>query len=439
MNGAHCVIPAIISPLVGRHAADAAFYWLQLDQSVASFQLTLARYRLFNSRLDAHLEGLAIAGAEGVRPAFAALERWKKSGEAFVCTWLVGQHPDEEVVATLAAYLESQPDILLRGAISALAWLPQAVAHPLIERWSQPQLSAALQVVALRATALLAPDTANALAAPLAEYIAAPSPYVRAAACRVLGKQPPESAGPLLHAALQDQEMAVRAEAAIALSGMPEPGQAGAVLWHCVADQAALHGQATGWYRMQATRRLNRWTRYLAWLAPLGHADLPALFDHLPRRVGLTFALYHGDAAHLGRVLAALADPETARYAGWVWQSLTGVDLEAAGLTLPEPDMEPTRGPITDAQLDADSGLLLPNAASIVSQPVALTPGIRCLLGRELTVAEAIRLLQVAPQAIRSVAALSLRTTLPRLALNVRASARVQEGQLNALQSATQT
>lgn len=80
--------------------------------------------------------------------------------------------------------------------------------------------------------------------------------------------------------------MAVRAEAAIALSGMPEPGQAGAVLWHCVADQAALHGQATGWYRMQATRRLNRWTRYLAWLAPLGHADLPALFDHLPRRVG---------------------------------------------------------------------------------------------------------------------------------------------------------
>ncbi|WP_249902469.1 hypothetical protein [Ralstonia pseudosolanacearum] len=101
--------------------------------------------------------------------------------------------------------------------------------------------------------------------------------------------------------------------------------------------------------------------------------------------------------------------------------------------------MEPTRGPITDAQLDADSGLLLPNAAAIVSQPVALTPGIRCLLGRELTVAEAIRLLQVAPQAIRSVAALSLRTTLPRLALNVRASARVQEGQLNALQSATQT
>ncbi|MET2526214.1 HEAT repeat domain-containing protein [Ralstonia pseudosolanacearum] len=438
MNGPDCVIPAIISPLVGRHAADAAFYWLQLDQSVASFQLTPARYQLFNSRLDAHLEGLAIAGAEGVRPAFAALERWKKPGEAFVCTWLVAQHPDEEVVATLAAYLENQPDVLLRGAISALAWLPQTAAHALIERWGQPQASAVLQVVALRATAVLAPDAAKALPAPLSEYIASPSPHVRAAACRALGKQAPEFAAPLLRAALQDDEMTVRAEAAIALSGMPEPGEAGAVLWHCVAAQAVVHGEATGWYRMQATRRLNRWTRYLAWLAPLGHADLPALFDHLPPRVGLTFALYHGDSAHLGRVLAALADPETARYAGWIWQSLTGVDLEAAGLTLPEPEMEPTRGPITDAQLDADNGLPLPNASAIARYAVVLTPGTRSLLGCELTVAEAIRLLQVAPQAIRSVAALSLRTTLPRLAPNVRASTRVQQAQLSALQAATQ-
>ena len=78
----------VIAPLVARHASDAAFYWMRLDQSVTTFHLTLAHYRLFNSRLDAHLEGLEVAGAEGVQPAFAALERWKKPGEAFVCTWL---------------------------------------------------------------------------------------------------------------------------------------------------------------------------------------------------------------------------------------------------------------------------------------------------------------------------------------------------------------
>ena len=424
--------------LLSRAMQDAAFYWMRLDQSVATFHLTLAHYRLFNSRLDAHLEGLEVAGAEGLQPAFAGLERWKKPGEAFVCTWLVSQHPDEASLGRLASHLEVQPDTLLRGAISALAWLPERAAHPLIERWSQPQASAALQVAALRATALRAPETIGALAMPLAEYLASPVPYVRAAACRALCKQPPESAVPMLRGALKDDDMAVRAEAAIALCAMPGADDAGAVLWHCVAAQAAIHAQVTGWYRMQAMRRLNRWTRYLAWLAPLGHPDLPALFAHLPPRVGLTFALYHGDSAHLSRVLAALADPETTRYAGWVWQSLTGVDLEAAGLTLPEPDRVPTRGPITDAQLDADNGLPLPDAAAIARHAVGMVPGKRCLLGRELTMGEAIRLLPEAPQAIRSVAALSLRTPLPRLAPNIRASMRVQQAQLSALRAAMQ-
>lgn len=432
------MIPAIIEPLIAGHATDAAFYWLQIDQSISSFHLRPVRLRLFSNRLDAHLEGLEVAGAEGVQPAFAALDRWKKPGEAFVCTWLVSQHPDAASLGRLASHLEEQPDTLLRGAISALAWLPEGAAHPLIERWSQPQASAALQVAALRATALRAPETIEALAMPLAEYLASPVPYVRAAACRALCKQPPESAVPMLRGALKDDDMAVRAEAAIALSAIPGADDAGAVLWHCVAAQAAIHAQVTGWYRMQAMRRLNRWTRYLAWLAPLGHPDLPALFEHLPPRVGLTFALYHGDGAHLSRVLAALADPETTRYAGWVWQTLTGVDLEAAGLTLPEPDKIPTRGPITDAQLDADNGLPLPDAAAIVRHAVGMVPGKRCLLGRELTVGEAIRLLPEAPQAIRSVAALSLRTTLPRLAPNIRASMRIQQAQLSALRAAMQ-
>ncbi|MEZ0192323.1 hypothetical protein AB9X41_24390, partial [Ralstonia solanacearum] len=86
MNGADCVIPAIISPLVGRHTADAAFYWLQLDQSIASFQLTPARYRLFNSRLDAHLVPLhrgydSLAGLQD-RQAVVVNEQFDAASEA---------------------------------------------------------------------------------------------------------------------------------------------------------------------------------------------------------------------------------------------------------------------------------------------------------------------------------------------------------------------
>ena len=114
------MIPAIIEPLIAGHATDAAFYWLQIDQSISSFHLRPVRLRLFSNRLEAHLEGLEVARAEGVQPAFAALERWKKPGEAFVCTRLVSQHPDGASLGRLASHLEAQPDTLLRGAISSL-------------------------------------------------------------------------------------------------------------------------------------------------------------------------------------------------------------------------------------------------------------------------------------------------------------------------------
>jgi uncharacterized protein (TIGR02270 family) len=426
----------VIPALIARHASDAAFYWMQLDQSAASFRLTPARYRQFNERLDAHLEGLAIAGPAGIQPAFAALERWKKPGETFVCTWLASQHPEDEALKVLTGYVEKQPDTLLRGAISALAWLPRDVSAPMINRWTGSEADIPAQVIALRALALLGPESAPALATPMPGFLASPVPFIRAAACRVLARLKPEFSVPFLHDALHDDDLAVRAEAAISLSTMPEPGEAGAAMWKCVALQAGIHREATGWYRMQATRRLNRWARYLAWLAPIGHADLPALFDYLPPRAGLTFALYHGDTTHLDRILAAMADPETARYAGWVWQTLTGVDLETARLTLPEPEAASERGPITDARLDADNGLPLPNATAIRNYKATTLSGTRTLLGKELTAAFAAEVLGDRPQAIRAIAAQYLRMTLPHLAPNIRASAQVQQTQMAALRTA---
>ena len=259
---------------------------------------------------------------------------------------------------------------------------------------------------------------------------------MRAAACRALGVLAPALSRPLLLPALQDQDLAVRAEAAIALATDAQFTPHARVLWECVATQAGIHGRATGWYRMQAERRLQRWTRYLAWLVPLGHADLPALFDYLPPRVRLNFALYHGDGAHLDRVSKELLDPETARYAGWVWQTLTGVDLQSAGLVLAEPPPAGVGGPLTDARRDADDGLPLPDAAAIARYSVRLTGGKRSLLGRELVPTDAVALLRDAPQALRAIAAHALHMMLRASAANVRASADVQRAQLAALHAA---
>lgn len=55
----------IIDATVLRHAEDAAFYWSQLDWTLRSPELGFPRLEHFNKLLQAHLDGLNIAGPTG--------------------------------------------------------------------------------------------------------------------------------------------------------------------------------------------------------------------------------------------------------------------------------------------------------------------------------------------------------------------------------------
>jgi hypothetical protein len=79
--------PPVIAPLVRRHVEDASFYWAQHDASAYSPRLSLSGLARFSDLLDAHLEGVLVAGSAGWAPTLDALERWKQPGEAFVCTY----------------------------------------------------------------------------------------------------------------------------------------------------------------------------------------------------------------------------------------------------------------------------------------------------------------------------------------------------------------
>jgi len=422
----------VIPPLVHRHAEDAAFYWSQLDSAERSPHFGLARYTHFNQVLDAHLEGLLVAGAEGIAPALNALKRWKGPAEAFACAWLAIQVNDADANAALLAQVRKQPDTLLRGLTSALAWAPRENTLPWLVQLGAVDAPVPDQVAALRAAALIGPDGVSALPSPLTAYIASPHGVVRAAACRAArpdGERCTSALGPALRAAARDNDLAVRAEASIAMARCGMTEGAAAVLWQCVATQADIHAQSTGWYRKQATRRLQRWVRHLAAITPLGHADIQQLLDWLPARIGLMFTLHHGDAAYLPHVLALMADPSQARYAGWVWQMLTGIDLATHGLVLPEPDQDDTPDAVTDAKLDADQGLPLPNIEAIrcTQAATALRPGVRSLLGQPITPSYALALLETAPQALRSIAAQALTQMLPGSGITVRGPALAQQ------------
>lgn len=432
-----------IGPLVTRHAEDAAFYWSQLDNSSHSNQIGLIKYTHFNRLLDAHLEGLAVAGNEGIRHTQTALKRWKGPAEAFVCTWLSITLDDPAGMEHVLSHLHKQPDTLLRGVMSALTWAPRASALSWITRLGTADNDVSAQVAALRAAALIGTDGVTALSSPLTDYLDSPHAFVRAAACRA-ARQDDErctsTLAPALRSALLDADLAVRAEAAIALARCGIAENTIAVLWQCVYVQSDIHRQATGWYRKPAARRLQRWVQHLAAMTHPGHPDISQLLNRLPARFGLEFILHHGDCVYLPHVMEHMKDPAVGRYAGWVWQSLTGLDLEANGWMIPEPD--PDAGheneAITEARLNANQGLPLPDLCAIqaaYSNLNTVPMGVRSLLGQTLAPKHALGLLEHAPQALRGIAAQVLIRAIPGVQVPVRGPTSIQLRQLAYLQT----
>jgi hypothetical protein len=236
---------------------------------------------------------------------------------------------------------------------------------------------------------------------------------------------------------------AVRAEAVIAWS-VGAPGHARSpdamtwmsnLLWQSVVEQAGVLAHMTGWYRVPARRRLDRWLRELAALVPVGHQDTAGLKTLLPTRQALNFSLHQGDPALLDFVVAATRDPADGRWAGWVWQCLTGVDLAREGLSAEEPPLD-LDAPMTAAQQDADAGLPLPDPAGLSAHPAnrhAWPRGQRLLLAQTVSPQLLRDLLDPArdhAQALRFIAADALSRMHPEYALNLRAPPAAQARQL---------
>jgi hypothetical protein len=180
----------VIDALVTRHAEDAAFYWSQLDGAIKSPTLQLDRLQHFNDLLDAHLDGLLVAGSQGWKPAMGALTRWKKAGEAFVCTWLAAQGDGPQRLNGVLALARASPQNVLRGIISALAWMPPGASTPILQQWGTVNMPPVAQVAALRAAALGGPDAVAALGNPLPAFLASADTQVRAAASRAIAPGP---------------------------------------------------------------------------------------------------------------------------------------------------------------------------------------------------------------------------------------------------------
>ena len=129
-----------------QHTEELAFTWQRRQRAWSAPNHRTAHLHEIDSQLDAHLDGLHIAGRGAVAPAMQRFKRWGTDEEAFAATGVVGlcagDASDEAARAELDSLLIANPRSV-RGAAAALFWISETRALPLLQRWwtsDQPTL-----------------------------------------------------------------------------------------------------------------------------------------------------------------------------------------------------------------------------------------------------------------------------------------------------------
>lgn len=315
-------IPAVLA----QHTEELGFTWQRRERAWSAANHRTSHLHEIDSQLDAHLDGLHIAGREAIAPALQRFKRWGTDEEAFAATAVLGlcasDAVDEATRAELDSLLIANPRSV-RGAAAALFWIGEAHALTLLQRWwtsDQPVLwraafPACLPNPQVRRThliddALQRPDTA-----------------LQARALRAIGEWCIAEPAEHLPAFATGDNPLLREEAVYALRLLGY----GERLPHCPAPTLL----------DRPSRR--RWLGAFALTAPADsvHAAFDLLSAHSREREALWLAIYRGDAWALS-VLDTALEGKHATLAAFGIEQLTGLDLERDQLWQ-RPDMNPAR------------------------------------------------------------------------------------------------
>jgi uncharacterized protein (TIGR02270 family) len=371
-------MPRLIAEIVDQHAEEAAFLWLLRDAAVSAPHYTLADLANLDQRVEAHLDGLRLAGEGGWETAIREARTHRQPGEVFAAALLALESGDSERVAgvvELAGVAASPPNA--RALSSALGWLAPDRAVAAI----RPFLSAAepaLKRIGLAAAAL---HRRNPGASVLVEACAADDPYLKARALRALGELGLADLHLNARAGLKARDPACRFWAAWSAALLSTHRDAIAAL-----RQAA---ESPGPFAERAARLAVR-------CLPLAEARLwirQLVKQDNRTRAAIKAAGALGDPAFIPWLIDRMKEPSLARVCGEALSLITGVHIAYDGLEgTPPVVFEP--GPSEDPQdddvaLDPDEGLAWPDPGLALawwqSQRSGFPADSRLLAGRPIS------------------------------------------------------
>lgn len=360
---------AVDEDILAEHAEEAATLWALRTVFARRPQVRLGDLADHDERIEAHLDGLRLAGVAGWRIAQRVAAQAPGPGTCFVLAALACEDQDAEVRRTTLAEQVLADPAVVSGLAAGFAWRPTPRAAAASAAWWR------VDVPALREAAL-AIDVAcvNDPKALLGNACGDADVGLRARALRAVGELGRVDQVERCRRALDDRDPGCRNAAlwSLALLGQEVGG----------ALRAVATRPADAWHDRLvdlAARRLPRAT-VMDWLKT--DAKKPEL---LRRAVHLAGA--HGDPLVMPWLLMQLAVPAVARAAGDAFATITGVDLVEAGLTTDAP-VGLRSAPTDDDVADPDEALPWPDAAKVTAwwqqHGEGIPAGVRHLLGRPL-------------------------------------------------------
>jgi uncharacterized protein (TIGR02270 family) len=391
------VVRDVIPVVVSQHAEEAAFLWLLRSDAVRQPHYSLEDLTRLDCRVEAHLDGLRVAGDAGWKTVQEGLAIGEP-GEIFaagVLAFATGEQAHIQAVLDVAGATRER----CCAIIAALGWLPLERVAPWIVRMLGDQ-SPALRRIGLAAMAIHRRDPGPAVTKALVDD----DLPLRARGLRAVGELGRPELLPFVERHLTAEDYEVRFSAAwsaAVLSSEPEPLSA-----------LARIAQSDGRHRDDALEIVARRAELGAarnWLRMLAR-DVETL------QLAVRAAGFIGDPAEIPWLIEQMRSPELARAAGEAFSTITGVDIAYEKLEGERPEgfeSGPTEDP-NDLDVEPDPQENLPWPSHILIQNWwqanrhELQPGNRYLMGKPITIDWCKQVLRTGRQRQRAAAALEL-------------------------------
>jgi uncharacterized protein (TIGR02270 family) len=397
MHSQSTVIPVVIE----QHAEETAFHWLLRDAAVCAPHYSLDDLAKLDNRLDAHIDGLRIAGEAGWEICKEALN-YEEPGEIFTAAFLAFASGEATRIETVLEIGNASPE-LSRGLASALGWLP----YPQAEWHIQPLLTAAspdLRRIGIAACAAHRQDPGNELAVALSSD----DVLLQARALRAVGQLGRIDLLPVLLSLLTTGDNLCRYSAAWSAALLGDLG-AISTLQALARSDVPHKEEAT----KIALRRME--------LAAAHEWRLALAQEQDTIRLAVIGAGAIGDPASILWLIDHMAVPELARVAGEAFTMIIGVDLAYEDLEGEWPEgfeVGPTEDPEDEnVDMDPDEDLPWPEPEAIqawwYNHRGKFQPGTRYLLGNPMSITWFQDVLRNGMQRQRAAAALELAMRQP--------------------------